>query len=134
MEESINQNVSYELSKRELDVMNVLWAAGEPTIASDIPKLNPKLSINTVQVVLKNLMKSNFVKVDNIVYHKNVLARSFAPIISAEEYALKHIQAEASFFDKYLSKSNLIARLIDDEDALFFEELEAIIQKRKKKL
>ena len=42
-----------ELSSKELDVLNVLWDINTPTIASDIPKLNPNLNSNTVQATVK---------------------------------------------------------------------------------
>ena len=72
----------YALSKRELDVMNVLWEAGRPMIASDIPGVQPSLSINTVQSVLKKLLMRNFIEVDKIVHSGTVLTRSYRPIIS----------------------------------------------------
>ena len=57
-----------QLSKRELDVMNVLWNSPKPLMASEIAQLNSALSINTVHTVLKSLLKNNFVEISDIVY------------------------------------------------------------------
>ena len=46
----------FALSRRELDIMNVLWEEGKPLKASDFPDRKPELSINTVQSVLKKLL------------------------------------------------------------------------------
>lgn len=123
---------SYELSKRELDVMNVFWSVKKATIASEIPKLNPKLNMNTVNTVIKSLLKKNFIKIDDIVYSNTVLARSYLPLVTVEEYTLNYLNSATSSF-QYLSKASLFAALLDEEvnDSLL-NELDAMIQKRKK--
>ena len=77
----------FALSRRELDVMNVLWAEGKPLIASEIPERRPELSINTVHAVLKKLLKRGFIEVAQIVQSGTVLSRSYTPTITSEEYA-----------------------------------------------
>lgn len=41
------------LTKRETQIMNVLWSSDEPLSAHDILVLAPELSRNTIQIVLK---------------------------------------------------------------------------------
>ncbi len=121
------------LSKRELDVMNVLWEAKKPLIASDIPKARPDLSINTVQAVMKKLIAKNFIKVDDIVHSGTVLTRSYVPTIAPEDYALHYVKSEIFPFGKFLSKAKLINTLFEsseNEDGLI-EELEGLIQEKK---
>ena len=109
------------LSKRELDVMNVLWAEGRPLIASEIPERQPGLSINTVQAVLK------------IVQSGTVLSRSYAPLITPEEYAVSYMTTEIFPFGKSIAKMGFLSALFDsvDNDRELIEELEKFIQERK---
>ena len=48
-----------KLSKRQLDVMKVLWDHSSTMVASDIVNGSPALNINTVQSCLKVLLKEN---------------------------------------------------------------------------
>lgn len=131
-----NPENSYELSKRELDVMNVFWSQEGSVIASDIPKVNQSLSINTVQAVIKKLIAKNYLKIDEIVYSGTVLTRSYLPIVSAEEYAERQIKTDASFLSKYANKIQVISALLDSEEneAQLIADLEALLNERKKNL
>ena len=51
------------LTKRQEDVMNILWDAKEPIIASEIVKTGTDLNINTVQAALRSLIKKNYIEV-----------------------------------------------------------------------
>ena len=118
-----------KLSKRQLDVMKVLWDHSSPMVASDIVNGSPALNINTVQSCLKVLLKENLIEVADIVYSGTVLSRSYRPLISRDEY----------FNTEYIigtsSTSSLIAAFIKEEqDASKLERLEQIIQKRKKEI
>lgn len=75
-----------KLSKRQLDVMKVLWDHSSPMVASDIVNGSPALNINTVQSCLKVLLKENLIEVADIVYSGTVLSRSYRPLISRDEY------------------------------------------------
>lgn len=123
----------YALSKRELDVMNVLWEAGKPMIASDIPGVHQSLSINTVQSVLKKLLAREFIEVDKIVHSGTVLTRSYRPIITSEEYAVKFVTKEIYPFDKFLSRTSLFRALLDSAESSeeLVRELEEFIKKEK---
>lgn len=131
-----NPENSYELSKRELDVMNVFWAQEGPVIASDIPKVNNSLSINTVQAVIKKLIQKNYLKIDEIVYSGTVLTRSYLPIVTADEYAKRQIQTDASFLSKYTNKIGVIEALLDAEEdqTQLLNDLEELVKQRKKNL
>ena len=75
-----------KLSKRQLDVMKVLWDHSSPMVASDIVNGSPALNINTVQSCLKVLLKEELIEVADIVYRGTVLSRSYRPLISRDEY------------------------------------------------
>lgn len=131
-----NPENSYELSKRELDVMNVFWAQEGPVIASDIPKANGSLSINTVQAVIKKLIQKNYLKVDEIVYSGTVLTRSYLPVVTADEYAKRQIQTDASFLSKYTNKLGVVEALLDaeEDETQLLNDLEELVKQRKKSL
>ncbi len=131
-----NPENSYELSKRELDVMNVFWAQEGPVIASDIPKVNDSLSINTVQAVIKKLIQKKYLKIDEIVYSGTVLTRSYLPIVTADEYAKRQIQTDASFLSKYTNKIGVVEALLDAEEdqTQLLNDLEELVKQRKKNL
>ena len=52
-----------KLTSREVDIMNILWTSGKPLIASEIADCRPDLTINTVQAVLRKLLKYQLVEV-----------------------------------------------------------------------
>lgn len=124
---------NFALSKRELDVMNVLWEEGKPLIASEIPERRPELSINTVQAVLKKLLQRKFIEVADIVQSGTVLSRSYSPVITPEEYAMKYVTSEIFPFGRFTSKVKYINALFDstENDEKLIEELEKFIQERK---
>lgn len=129
----MKKNKNLSLSRRELDVMNVLWEADRPLIASEIPKENPNLSINTVQSVLKKLLQRNIIKIGDIVHSGTVLSRSYLPAITPEEYSLYYVKSEVFPFGKFLPKVQLFDALFDTDEAddSVIEELEKLIQERK---
>ncbi|MGF0033935.1 BlaI/MecI/CopY family transcriptional regulator [Bariatricus sp. SGI.154] len=120
-----------KLSKRQLEVMKILWNNTKPMVASDIVKANPSLNINTVQACLKVLIKEKAIEVADIVYSGTVLTRSYRALISKTDY----------FNDVYRdiiggsSASPLIASFIQTEESLEeLNELQEMITKRKKEI
>ena len=43
------QKIPDNLTRRDMDIMNILWQSEEPMTASQIAGVNPDLTINTVQ-------------------------------------------------------------------------------------
>lgn len=118
-------------TKKELEIMKTLWNSDQPLIASDIVKQNKSLNINTVQACLRTLISNKAIKVADIVHSGTVLTRSYAPIISKEEY-LDH-----TYMDILGEKQTipLIKCLIDAETKLDnLEELEKMIAKKKSEI
>lgn len=46
-----------KLTSREIDILNILWENEKPLIASEIADARSDLTINTVQAVLRKLLK-----------------------------------------------------------------------------
>lgn len=126
-------NQEIKLSGRELDIMNVFWEAGKPLIAKDIVARDPSLSINTVQAVLKGLLKKNYIKVAEIVYSGTVLTRSYEPVLTAEEYTVNLI---TKGIHKRLSSEGIMAALFNmgETDKKTIEKLEILLQEYKDNL
>ena len=115
------------ITKKQLEIMKILWSSDKPLIASEILKRNDSLNINTVQA----LVNKQFIKVADIVYSGTVLTRSYTPIVTQDEYldfAYQDIVGKGK-------ASSLIASLIDSETSP--EELDLIekmIQQKKQEL
>jgi predicted transcriptional regulator len=122
-------NEKIKLSKRELDVMNVLWEMDKPATAKDIESFSSELSINTIIAVLKSLLKRGFIKVSDIVYSGTVLTRSYEYILTADDYMINQI---TKGFKKKLSPDKIVAALLSEEyDEETIESLEKLINQYK---
>lgn len=119
------------LTKRQEDVMNILWDAKEPIIASEIVKTGTDLNINTVQAALRSLIKKNYIEVAEIVYSGTVLTRSYRAIVKREEVP----NETANEIRKALREEDVFARYIDEfDDSVLLAKLEKIIEAKRKEL
>lgn len=119
------------LTKRQEDVMNILWDAKEPIIASEIVKTGTDLNINTVQAALRSLIKKNYIEVAEIVYSGTVLTRSYRAIVKREEVP----NEPANEIRKALREEDVFARYIDEfDDSVLLTKLETIIEAKRKEL
>jgi predicted transcriptional regulator len=104
------------LTKRDLDVMHVLWDSEEPKTAAMIVKARPDLTMNTVQAVLRKLLNNNFIEVADIVYSGTVLSRSYRDAISQTEYTLQKMTCEYQSLKNKPSKTSILKALLDAEN------------------
>jgi len=100
------------LTKRDLDVMTIVWGSEEPETASMIVRNNPNLTMNTVQAVLRKLLKDNFIKVADIVYSGTVLTRSYKPMVSQEDFWLQKIISDYNEIRQKVSKADVVDALL----------------------
>lgn len=82
---------SVKLTNRELEIMNIFWESDSPLVASEIARRGNRLTINTVQAVLKKLVASNFIQIEGIVYSGTVLCRSYRPTLTSDEYEVNRM-------------------------------------------
>ena len=112
-----------QLTKKERTIMDILWNATSSLSASEIKDTSPDLNINTVQQVLRNLLKCKFIEV----FNKKSLTRTYKPVVS-----------QAQYISAFISDSNrfkLLCGLVDEEDDLdSLNELQKLINKRKKEI
>lgn len=81
-----------KLTKRELDVMKILWNAKKPLMVSEIVQLDNDSTIYSVQRLISNLLKKGMIEVDSIVFNQKALARKFKPTANAENVEIELIQ------------------------------------------
>ena len=105
-----------KLTSREIDILNILWENEKPLIASEIADARSDLTINTVQAVLRKLLKYQLVEVADIVYSGTVLSRSYRPTITSEEFAVQELTSDYLAFQKTVSKPLLVSVLLDTEE------------------
>ena len=127
------------LTKRDLDILNTLWNSEKSLTASEICQLNDDITMNTIQAVLRKLLKNNLIEVADIVYSGTVLCRSYRPVISSGDYALAKLTTDYQNFGKEVSKSSLVAALLDSENnpeqrKSDIEHLEMLLEKYKQNL
>ena len=120
-----------KITNRELEIMQLLWHADHPLIASEIAAMKPDLTVNTVQSVLRNLLKHKYREVAKIVYSGTVLTRSYRPLITEQEFGVNQVIRDFHSFQG-LSVSHLVAGLLNEPvSASEIDELESIIQKQR---
>lgn len=99
--------------------------------ASAIVESNDELQINTVQASLRSLIKKKYVKVGEIVYSGTVLARSYVPLVSKEEY----LESRCQVLTKFSSTSSLMVSLVNAEkDEETLREIESMISRKRREL
>lgn len=103
------------LTSRDKDILNILWNSEEAMTASQIANAEESLTINTVQAVLRKLLKLELIRIDNIVYSGTVLCRNYRPAISADEFALSQFRKEYLKVQDRISISSLLAALLGNE-------------------
>lgn len=99
-------------TQRDLDVMTILWNSEVSMKALDIAEASPDLNINTVQAVLRKLLKNGFIEVGDIVYSGTVLSRAYRPKISQNDFTTLMIAKECERLGEQVSKVSLIANLL----------------------
>ena len=121
-----------KLTKKQLEIMKVLWSSSVPMISSEIEKSDPSFNTNTVQSCLRELLKKEYIKVADIVYSGTVLTRSYLPTFTKDEY-LK--DACNDILGNGRSSFSLCASLIKTEtDQEELSKLEELIEERKNEL
>lgn len=122
-------NVLKNLSRRQLEVMNLFWDLEKPLIASKIVELKQELNINTVQSVLRALISKKYIEVDEIVYSGTVLTRSYKAIVTREEY----INSISGGMKELLNKTEILMYLIEQvNDVETISEIEKLIEQKRK--
>ena len=98
------------LTKKENEVMSILWQSEKPMTAHQITESDNSLSIYTVQQVLQRLLKMNYIKIADINYSGTVFARFYTPSVSQTDYDIASNLIEATKDDKELERLEQLIR------------------------
>lgn len=133
------QPIPDNLTGRDMDILNILWKSGEALTASQIASSDEGLTINTVQAVIRKLLKEKLIKIDNIVYSGTVLCRSYCPSMSEDDFALSQFNCQYQKVKGRIAKSTLVSALLGSEtnpDVIKsdIDELQAMLDEYKKNL
>lgn len=119
-----------DLTKRELDIMRVLWESPKAMIASEIADAAPNnMTMNTAQALLRRLLKNGFIVIDKVVYSNTVLCRSYKPRYTEEEYTVTKLTIDYHNFDAEISICDIVCELLKLDTTR--EELEQDIKQLK---
>jgi predicted transcriptional regulator len=108
-------NLSIKLTNRDLDVLAVFWDNNRAMTASEVVAANPALNKNTVQPVLRKLLKNDLIRVADIVYSGTVLSRSYLPTMTKREFSLQYLSSEYKKLEQDISKASFFSFLLDSE-------------------
>ncbi len=104
-----------QLTNRELDIMKILWNAEKPMTALEICHSIEDTTMNTIQAVLRKLLRTNYIAVADIVYSGTVLCRSYKAAVTSDTFALAKITDDYQTYGKTITKSSVVAALLDSE-------------------
>lgn len=123
-----------ELTKSELEIMNVLWTVDRPLSRSEIINLSVSKTWkdSSVHILLNGLLNKGAIKEAGFVRSGKTWGRLYAADISCEEYYAKNVFAPSSreiqpmLFSALIKSSEASPELI--------AELEALLEKWKQEL
>ncbi len=90
----------FTLSKKEMELMLILWDAGKPLARQDIldraAVRQCSWKPNSIHILLNALLEKGAVQVAGFYLHSRKLGRTFAPAISKKEYGKMQVEAALS--------------------------------------
>lgn len=129
------KHVKQGITKREMDVLSILWKSDSPLVASEIMSRNPDLVMNTVQSVLRTLVSKGYIEVCGVEYSGTVLSRAYSTTELSKKHLLDSINEQIEGAKSCMPVPAVYAALLEGEDNLeVINELEAYIQEKKEKL
>jgi predicted transcriptional regulator len=99
------------LTNREYDIYKIVHNAGKPIVASEVVSQREDLTINTVQAVLKKLLRMGLIKVGKIVYSGTVLARAYVPADEAPDILARMFKELYIQYSDFVDKDRVIDKI-----------------------
>ncbi len=123
-----------QLSRRVMEVMTLLWKSDTPYLASEIARIS-STSINTVNVVLKNLLNAGMIEIADIVHSGTVLSRRYRPNVDPEVYTTELFIKQFKDISPKLPTTQIVSRLLEEDvDRKTIDELEELVHQHREKL
>ena len=122
-----------ELTKSELEIMDVLWAANTPLSRSDLLERSQEKSWkdSSVHILLNGLLQKDAIREAGFVKRSKTYGRTFLPNLSREEYF-----ATTIFSHRYKPQiQGLFAALLKREDITpeQLDQMEELLRQRSAK-
>ncbi|MBR1702719.1 MAG: BlaI/MecI/CopY family transcriptional regulator [Lachnospiraceae bacterium] len=122
------------MSRRELDILNILWKAEQPMMATDIVNAGDGLTQSTVTAVLRKLLRENLIEVTGVTHSGKVLSRTYRPTEACKDAILNNFRDTYMCFRNAISISTLCDALLktNEDDTRMkkdIAELKAVIKK-----
>ena len=82
-----------ELTKSEMEIMDVLWAAGKPLSRSDLLERSEEKTWkdSSVHILLNGLLQKQAIREAGMVKRSKTYGRTFEPTLTREEYFARTI-------------------------------------------
>ena len=78
--------MKYELTNREYEVMQILWANSKPMLASEIVEKSKNISNTTVFQVINQLLNKHYIKIAGQIVVIKSVSRVYSPTVTYQEY------------------------------------------------
>ena len=119
-----------ELTKSEMQIMDVLWASEMPLSRSDLLDRSEQKSWkdSSVHILLNGLLQKEAIREAGFVKRSKTYGRTFAPTLTREEYFATTIYSHANKPDIVGLFAALLKR--DDITADQLEEMAALLRQR----
>lgn len=116
-----------QFTKKENEIMDILWKHDVAMSANDIKLASKNLSINTIQQTLQKLLEIKYIKVAGIGQNKKAITRLYRPVISEAQYVNSFIGED--------TRAKISAYFVEHTDDLeMIEQLKKLIQEKEKEL
>ncbi|MCC8097001.1 MAG: BlaI/MecI/CopY family transcriptional regulator [Eubacterium sp.] len=79
--------INTELTKREKEIMQILWNSKQPMLASEIHSKTVDIAEKSMHYLINSLINKGFIKVVGSIITVKVPSRLYAPAISVTDYA-----------------------------------------------
>lgn len=121
------KNRPQELTRAELEIMQVLWAKGAVVVHDILDEMDePKPAYNTVSTIVRILEKKGFVS--HKAYGKT---HEYYPLIPKDDYARRYMDTVLNnFFGGSVSR---LVSFFSENKAISLEETDAILDMLKKR-
>lgn len=115
-----------ELTKSEMEIMDVLWETGTPMSRSDLLARSEEKTWkdSSVHILLNGLLQKGAIQEAGLVKRSKTYGRVFAPTMSREEYfagtifSHRHKPEIVGLFDALLSREDITPEQLDQIEAL----------------
>lgn len=133
------ENQHIHLTKRENQILDILWNTNEPMTASEIVSSCPDLTKSTVQAVLRKLLTNKYIEVADIVHSGTVLCRKYRPTFSRSQFIASQLNRSFSINPSAISRMELFSGLLGDIEnpgisLNEIKEMEKMLEEYKEKL